>query len=121
MLTIRPEQMEKFSEAALKSFEDRMVPFLATHFRDQSRALGESRVRLLVRHGIGRAGSYGIDGQRDVCQYICLMFVFGGNFDVNPKLSSMRAVLDDARLADSGTKIRTLYSAANRELHERAS
>jgi hypothetical protein len=119
MLTISPEQMARFSEVAVKRFEDQMVPFLATHFPDQSRKLGDERVRLLVRYGIDRARAYGIFRERDVCQYISLMFVFGGDFDKNPSLSSMRAALDDPRMNGPGMRIKALYRAASRDLRRR--
>jgi hypothetical protein len=120
MLTLRAEQMVKFSEVALKQFEDRMVQFLAEHFGDQSRMLGESRVRLLVKYGIDQAGKYGIVRERDVCQYIALMFIFGGKFDVNPSLPAIQAVLNDPRLTDSGQKTTALAAAAKKELRRRA-
>jgi hypothetical protein len=120
VLTIRTEQMEKFSEAAFKSFEDRMISFLAAHFPDQSGTLGEHRVRCLVRYGIVRSWKYGLDRERDVCQYIALMFVFGGNFDLNQDLPAMKAVLDNSCLPDPGKKMTALYAAANDELNRRA-
>jgi hypothetical protein len=61
MLTISAQQMDKFSDAAVKNFENRMLAFLQTNFPSQSRSVGEPGVRVLVRHGMDRARSYGID------------------------------------------------------------
>jgi hypothetical protein len=119
MLTIRPEQLAKFSEKTLKGFVDRMMPFLETHFPDQYHKLGDNRIRVLVQYGIVRGREYGIVRQCDVCQYIALMFVFGGKFDVDASLTALRTVLDDSRLADSSLRIKALYVAANDELRKK--
>lgn len=93
-----------------------MLPFLAKHFPDQSRMLGESRVRALVQHAIVRARGYGIVRECDVCQFIALIFVFNGDFDANPNLPSVRAVLDDPRLTDPGMRMKAISAAAHNEL-----
>lgn len=120
MFQIRHEQMEPFREEAAKRFEDRMVSFLKEHFPDQSGKLGDTKVRQLIQYGVSRANRYGMTGQRDVCQYLGLMFMFGGNFDEDSRLSELREALLNPRLTPPGAKIEAVYCAATRELERRS-
>lgn len=86
MLTIRPQQLDVLSEPHLKAFEDRMVAHLKDSFTKQSKSLGEPKLREVIRHGIKQAALYGIGIERDVCQYVDLMMVWGADFDRDPNL-----------------------------------
>jgi hypothetical protein len=86
MLTIRAEQMKKFSEVAVKRFEDMMVVHLDKFFPGSFKATGEPKVRELIRYGIKRAASYKIQAERDVSRYIDLMMVLGADFDSDRRL-----------------------------------
>lgn len=83
---MRPQQVEKFSEAALKQFEDMMVPHLKRFFPKFSEAAGEPKVRVFIRYGVKRAASYQIMAKRDVSRYIDLMVVLGHDFDRDKQL-----------------------------------
>ena len=86
MLTLRPAQMQRFSEVALKSFEDMMVVHLNKFFPVRSKAAGEPKLRAFVRYGVKRAAAYNIKAKRDVSRYIDLMITLGADFDTNEQL-----------------------------------
>jgi len=112
MLTLRPEQLQKFSDAAVKRFEDGMVVHLKKFFPEECAALGEVKLRQLIQHGIVRARLYGVTGRRDVCNYIDIMLVFGANFDIDPNLPWARQLLTNARVTDPSARMRRLYAVA---------
>ena len=95
MVTIRHDQMQAFSEAAARSFEDRMVVHLEKFFPQQCKALGEQRTRDVIRLGIERAARHDIDVEYDVCRYIDLMFVFGERYDEDPAWPWASRILGD--------------------------
>ena len=86
MLTIRRTQLVAFSEADVQRFEDWMMAHLRTFFANQCEAAGEFHLRVTIRYGIKRAATHGFHSKRDVCKYTNLMFAFGRDFDVDPKL-----------------------------------
>jgi len=114
-MKLRKEQMDTFSEAARKSFEDRMVAHLREVFPQRSKRLGEPRVRGKIQHGIERAGTYGITSERDVCRYIDVMFAYGWDFDTDSKLPWAGRILNDERFLLPEAKVNRLYRAAQRE------
>jgi hypothetical protein len=87
MLTIRPQQMQKFSESALKRFEETMLVHLKKFFPDFCEASGEPEVREFIQYGIKRAASYQVTSERDVSRYIDLMVSLGADFDNDKQLS----------------------------------
>jgi len=94
VITIRPEQMKKFSEAAIRRFEDMMVVHLSRYFPNRCKAAGEPELRRAIRYGVKRAASYKIKAQPDVCRYIDLMMALGGDFDTDPKLPWASEILN---------------------------
>jgi hypothetical protein len=104
--------MAVFSSAAVKEFENRVVAHLKRCFRHELDSLGEPKVRELVQYGLRRAASYGIRTRRDVCRYIDLMIVFGGDFDKDPRLPWASGVLNDGELQDPTKKLLRLHEAA---------
>jgi hypothetical protein len=112
MLSIREEQMAVFSKVAAQKFEDRMVAHLKRCFPSELESLGEPKARELIQHGVKRAASYGIRGQRDVCKYIDLMIALGSDFDSDPNLIWASEILNDPELRDPTTKVTQLQGAA---------
>lgn len=86
MLTMRSKQMEAFSEAALKRFEETMVAHLKKFFPDYCEAAGAPKVREFIRYGVKRAASYQITAERDVSRYVDLMVSLGADFDNDEQL-----------------------------------
>ena len=113
-MVIRAEQMARFSKAAAVTFEDEVVVHLNKCFPEECRAFGEPKVRETVRYGVERASAYGITAQRDVCKYIDLMFVFGRDFDRDPKLTWPSAVLKDRAMREPTVKLERLYETGKK-------
>jgi hypothetical protein len=97
MITVNSGQLNAMRTAGRRHFEARMTVHLNTYFPEQCDALGDVGVLDAVSHGIERASTYGLRSQRDVCKYIDLMFTLGRDFDVDPRLPWVRAVLNDPR------------------------
>ncbi len=112
MLTIRKDQMAAFSEAAIRSFVDRMIVHLHKFFPQQCEALGAIKTNEAIQYGIQRAATYSIITERDVCKYIDLMFTFDRDFDTAPHLPWAREILNDQSLEDPTTKINRLCDTA---------
>jgi len=112
MLIIRDEQMEALRKGMLGNFEDRMVVHLKKFFPGQCHKLGEEEVRKAIRHGINRAKTYGIVTQRDVSKYLNIMFVFGLNFDEDPRYPWITKIIKKAPALDPSWVINDLYDNA---------
>ncbi|MEM7153896.1 MAG: hypothetical protein AAF799_13690 [Myxococcota bacterium] len=70
----------------------------------------------MIRHGVTRASGYGIESELGICRYLNLMFVFGRDFDRNPRLSWAREILDGARIHRSLSRIDHLCHEAEAHL-----
>lgn len=111
MFVVRKEQLEAFSRASVKDFENRMVIHLRKFFPQQCDVLGEAKTREAVHFGIWKAKKYGIISEHDVCVYIDIMFTFGQDFDVDPALPWASKALK-AKEMNPATKIEILYDSA---------
>jgi hypothetical protein len=120
-MRIRSEQMAFFSNASLKTFEDRVLPHLNKCFPAQCAALGEPELRSTIQYGITRAASYGITTEREVCKYIDLMVVFGRDFDRDPTLPWVSAILNGRHWRTPTVKLEHLYQTAKEQLRKGAS
>ncbi|MGA2987545.1 MAG: hypothetical protein ABSG32_27460 [Terriglobia bacterium] len=114
MLTLRSAQVEAFDAAAVKDFEELMVPHLKKFFPEFFEAAGEPKVREFIRYGVKRSGSYQITAKRDVSRYIDLMVSLGRDFDQDPDLSWAGEILRTCNSAD--TKITVLLKNAEKHL-----
>lgn len=114
MLAIRPEQMQVFTEAAVKRFEDLMVVHLNKFFPERSKAAGETNVREFIRYGVKRAAAHNITAKRDVSRYIDLMATFGSDFDTDEKLPWAREIL--ATTNSSEVRMSVLLKTAQKHL-----
>ncbi len=70
MIHIRKEQMEAFDQAALESFEDRMVEHLAEHFPKHLGISGEECIRRVIRQGIEQSGKYDLNLEGSIRLFI---------------------------------------------------
>jgi hypothetical protein len=114
MLTIRKEQLAVFGPLGKKAFEDRMVTHLNKIFPEQSKSLGEPKLRETIQYGTQRAASYRIISERDVCKYIDLMILYGCDFDKDPANSWAQSVLQNQAIRNPSSKIERLYKAAKK-------
>lgn len=119
MLKIKKRQMDALRRYVIHRFEDMMCLHLLEYFPKKCAALGEQGVREVVRYGIDRAAAHGIEVYEDMCSYIDLMFCFGRDFDVDPRLPWAREILDDPKVRDAARRIRRLRDAAERCARQR--
>src|SRR3954469_13166811 len=100
-MIIRQEQMARLSRVHRRKFEDCVAEHLNRCFPDKCAVLGEARLRHVIRYGIERAASHGINLERDVCKFIDLMFAFGYGFDKSPDLPWVSPILEDDSFKNS--------------------
>jgi hypothetical protein len=116
---LRNDQVRALSEAANTRFENRMMVHVQKFFPRERSALGEDGTRNLIREGMRQAPQYGFHNEREVCQYIDLMVVWGQDFATNERLPWARALLTDPTLTDPAWKMSRLYKTALEKLNER--
>lgn len=114
MLALRQQQIDALAEARLVDFETRMHAHVCRCFEAATRTMSDGDIRDVIRQGVARAQSYGIGSERGVCKYINLMFVFGRNFDRDPRLPWAFEILDGARVHRDASTIELLYQEAQR-------
>ena len=119
-MKLRRQQVEAFSEAAAKSFEDRMVDHVGRFFPDDCERLGE-RVRQEVRYGIERAESYGLRSRRDICKFLDVMFAFGRDFETKRKFRWADEILHDPAVVDPAVRAGRLLDEAQMNYDNRPS
>jgi hypothetical protein len=111
MLIIRDEQMEIFEQAALQSFEDRMVEYLEEFFPKNCTLLGEEKVRQIIAQGWERAIQHEMPSERGVRIYVTLIFMLGNSFDSDPQFPWAEEIIKDVTI-DEMTRIDRLYAKA---------
>lgn len=109
MLVIRPEQVQVFQGAALRSFEDEMVAHLAEFSPPLFKTIKEDQLRKAIRFGIARASDYGITFRGPVRLYLELMLLFGSHFDTDPQYPWAAEVLADQDSGPQMTRAEKLY------------
>jgi hypothetical protein len=114
MLTMRKEQLAVFGPIGKKAFEDRMITHLNKIFPEQSRSLGEPKLRETIQYGAQRAATYRIISERDVCKYIDLMILYGRDFDKDPAQSWAHPILQNQAIRNPTSKVERLYKAAKK-------
>ena len=119
MPVIRPDQMAAMQQAKTRRFEDRVLAHLRKYYPESCRELGEPDTREAVRHGIGRAATYDVTVERDVCKYVDLMFFFGRDFDTDGDLPWAGEILNDPDEPNPSAKMTRLFEAAKRHEHQR--
>jgi hypothetical protein len=116
-LTIRDQQLRALGEHTADTFERKLMQHLREFFPGQTAAMDEAALRAVVEYGVARAGTYGIDAKRDLCKYLNLMFVFGRDFDVDPRFPWTRQSLDNMEIGPT-LKLNRLYLDAREHEHE---
>jgi|HubBroStandDraft_2_1064218.scaffolds.fasta_scaffold305645_2 hypothetical protein len=117
-MLIRQPQMTAISDAQIEIFEDVLVAHLCEAFPEHVKQLGEVGCRSAIRHGIARAGSYGIVTGQGVAKYIKLMFAFGRDFDCDPNYAWAARELNDVSSADPEIRADRVMEAALKFLYQ---
>lgn len=109
--TIRDQHLHAFAAAALEDFEARMAAHARRFFPYVCGRLGEGRTREVIRRGLGRAHAHGLSTERELCLYLNLVFTFGPDFDVDPRLPWPARILRDPAVSTAAERIERLYEA----------
>lgn len=111
MFNLRKEQLSIFETVAAKEFENRILAALRERQPGPCASLGDANLEELVRYGIGRAKSYGIVAEPDVCKYVDVMVQLGKDFDVSPIYPWAARTLNDSSV-DPTARINRLAAEA---------
>ena len=116
-MLIRDDQLSALRGVRQKEYERRLGAHLRKYFSETCAELGEEGLRDAVRHGIQRAKFYGIQAERDAVKYLNLMFVFGRDFDTDPRFPWAASML---RSTDYGPTLRInqVYSDAKARIDQ---
>jgi hypothetical protein len=112
MLKIRQDQMEVFSQAVLRIFEDNMIEHLENFAPHHAKSLGKEGVRKVVQLGIKKAETYGLTNTRPVRFYIELMFMLGSFFDNDCQVPWANQILTDPDITDQSERADLLFDKA---------
>lgn len=95
MLRISKHQQSALEATGLERYIDASRAFLHQHFPRLYELRGPDKTRAWVRHGIERAGGYGITDARDLRRFVVLLYARGIGFEDAPEHSWMRDILDN--------------------------
>ena len=109
MLRIRKDQLDALGAAQVAEFERRAAVHLRTFFPDACHVLDDAALREVIRHGIVRAASYGVEGEREVTLYLDVMMTIGHDFDRDFTLPWAYAILVDPELPEPERRMRRLF------------
>jgi hypothetical protein len=112
MWTIRQDQLEGLRRATVKRFEDVMVEHWTEFFPAKCQAMGESQLRELIRHGIGRAQVYEITAECEVSVFLDVMLVMGRDFDLQGENAWAVRILKNGDGSNSAERVAELRDAA---------
>jgi hypothetical protein len=100
MLTIRDEQMRAFAAVMLDGFVDRTVARVAREHPVRHAAMGTDATRALVKRGIARAGTYGIEETGAVGAFIDAMITIHPEFEMQKGMEDVLEILKDRDVSD---------------------
>ena len=102
MIIIRREQMETFENAAMRTFEDRMLVHLRENHPDKIKDMNDEQLRSLIRQGIQQAETHEVVIEWDVCRYLDLVVLHGLDFDESPETTWAGEILRSKELDGTG-------------------
>lgn len=98
MLLIRREQMAAFQTEVDRHFAERVEAHIAHTYPKHARALGEARLRGLVKTGLDARTRLGISSDGAAVTFIELMVEFGERFERSPERAWAEQMLADEAL-----------------------
>ena len=116
---VRPEQFQALGEASRQDFEEQMLRHLIKLFPEPCRRLGEDGTRGLIRHGVARAATQELAREAELCKFIELMFMFGRDFDQDPKLPWVSTIFLDSSITDPSLRLARICELARQKLGPR--
>ena len=116
MLTIRDAQRQVFRREAAARFERRLADHFQRFFPRQCDFLGREQVLAAMHACRGRSEARGFRAQREIGLYVSLMFLLGADFESDPQLPWVAALLAAPAPAQPFTRLTHLYEAASEYL-----
>ena len=113
MLVVRHEQLRVLGRALTDRFVEATVERIAREHPERYAELGRDATRALVREGIARARTYGVEETGAVRAFIDLMLTIDPEFEMSPDLEGVLEVLRDDEL--SGEAKMEIVSAQMRD------
>ena len=104
--------MDVFNQAALRSFEDRMVEHLRRFAPKHFKVLEEKEIRGVIRQSNARAQSHGFTSERSLRFYAELTLMLGMGFDSDPQMPWAAEIINDKELTGERERIDRLYERA---------
>lgn len=85
-MQINRHQMRLFEDVQRRRFEDEVIGNLRQSFGQtiEAHRLDDAGLRAIIREGVRRAATYGIQGESDVSRFIEFVFEYGGGSEQLP-------------------------------------
>lgn len=107
MFQIRPEVAHNFREKAVGESRGKIVSALQADLPDVTAAYSDAQMHAVVDYGMERGDWYGFHSEHSVYMFSAALLLYGGDFDVNPKYTWTRELLDDTEM-DEDVKVKVL-------------
>lgn len=117
MLTIRNTQLQALAKKPREQFVREMQNHLYEHFPTEAWRLTPEELYEQTNTLVNRAGIYGLLSRQQVCRFINLAAHYGWEFDSDPELRWMHAILIDPALDEPGQRLDRLVETC---LHRQA-
>jgi hypothetical protein len=111
---IRAGQVASFSRLASQKFVDRVLAHWSRCFADSIKDLDPRELETLAMAGIDKAARYSITSERDVCEFLDVMLIFGTNFDDDARYVWFRHALRSPFLSEPSERVSYLKEAARK-------
>lgn len=118
-MEVRNAQVNALGRAQEEDFRRRLKEKLLEDYPEDSEALGEDKLDVVIDQGIERARSYGIAAEDDIGLYFDIMFNLAYNFDTNPKYPWAGPILRNPTLT-AEEKLRQVSGLAQEALDREA-
>jgi len=117
MLTIRPETMERLQRARDEELAGRLTERCRTLLASKPVGRASGDTRALVAAALAGGRRHGLTTELEFALYLDLVVTFGAEFDRDPALAWVPAILDDTSLPTT-VRINRLYDVAIVRQHE---
>ena len=102
-MRLRAHTVEALSAAAFSRARARIVDALRQSLPAETARYTHLDFEAFCELGVSRARDYGLDTERGAYVYLAAMILYGEDFDIDPRLSRIRAMLEN-RVVDQEVK-----------------
>src|SRR5437868_2035323 len=118
MFVIRQKHLEALERAASDRFMQEALAYLEETFPSHWTYAGENNVRAVLTRGVQRARSHRLTSERNVLQYVSLMFLLGSGFDQDPQYPWVAQLLDDSAVPSEDVRMERLQNKVKEYLEQ---